>query len=178
LVPKHAEHRRTAYDLLLVEYAEELVSVDARLPNRLFAEAVTDGTLEPFRGTTSVKAEVRRGESRLDFCLITPTGTCWVETKSVTLVENSVALFPDAPTLRGQRHLGELIDLVDEGFRAAVVFIIQRQDATSFAPNKAADPAFAHMLDEAVSSGVEVYGFRCAVSRQSIATIGAVPLCT
>lgn len=176
LVPQPAEHRRTAYDLLLVEHAGGLVSVDARLPNRLFAEAVTAGDLEPFQGTTFVEAEVRHGESRLDFRLCTPTGTCWVETKSVTLVENGVALFPDAPTLRGQRHLGELIDLVSEGFRAVAVFIIQRQDAASFAPNEAADPVFARLLNEASSSGVEVYGFGCAVSRRSIGINAAIPL--
>ena len=176
LVPQPAEHRRTAFDLLLVEYAGVLVSVDARLPNRLFAEAVATGTLEPFLGTTSIKAEVHHGESRLDFQLVTPTGICWVETKSVTLVENSVALFPDAPTMRGQRHLGELINLVSEGFRAAVVFIIQRQDATSFAPNRAADPAFAHLLDQAHSKGVEVYGFLCSVTRKTMAVSAMVPL--
>ena len=176
LVPQSAEHRRTAYDLLLVEHAGGLVSVDARLPNRLFAEAVKAGALEPFQGTTSVEAEVRHGDSRLDFRLVTPAGICWVEAKSVTLVEDGVALFPDAPTVRGQRHLGDLISLAGEGVRAAAVFIIQRQDATSFSPNEAADPVFAHLLDEAASNGVEVYGFRCAVSRRSMAISAAVPL--
>jgi len=99
--------RKTRFDLTLMEYAGTLVSVDARLPNALFAEAWATGQLEPFRGYDCVDREVRLGESRLDFRLSGPDGVCWVEVKSVTLVEEGVARFPDAPTARGVRHLGE-----------------------------------------------------------------------
>ena len=92
--------RKTRLDLVLVEYASVLVSVDARLPNTLFAEALAAGRLEPFRGITRFEREVQLGESRLDFLLRGPAGACWVEVKSVTLVEDGVARFPDAPTAR------------------------------------------------------------------------------
>ncbi len=168
LVPRPSPSRRTPYDLLLVVYRGVLVSVDARLPNPLFAEAVAKGWLTAFAGAAHIEREVRYGRSRMDFRLDGPGGVCWVETKSVTLVERGVALFPDAPTARGRRHLEELIALVREGQRAAVVFVVQRPDATAFAPNARADPAFAHALAEAAALGVEVYAHRCRVTREAI----------
>lgn len=163
LVPRPLPHRRTPFDLLLVEYAGVLVSVDARLPAPLFAEAVQQGRLPEFSGFTALEREVRCGESRLDFRLDGPEGPMWVETKSVTLVEDGVALFPDAPTLRGGRHLRELIARVEAGERAAVVFVVQRPDAVAFAPHQEADPAFAARLTEAARAGVMVYAYRCNV---------------
>jgi len=171
LVPRAASYRRTPYDLLLVACCGVLVSVDARLPNRLFAEAVTAGRLAPFAGCTVLEAEVRRGGSRLDFRLRGPRRTCWVETKSVTLVEDGLALFPDAPTARGRRHLEGLAALVQKGQRAAVVFVVQRPDAVAFAPNARADPPFARLLAEVISQGVEVYAFRCRVTQHAISIV-------
>lgn len=168
LVPRSSLGRRTPYDLLLIAHAGVLVSVDARLPNPLFAEAVAAGRLSPFSGALTIWREVRHGGSRIDFRLEGPWGTCWVETKSVTLVDGGVALFPDAPTERGRRHLEDLVALAREGHRAAVVFVVQRPDATAFAPNGRSDPAFAHMLVEAASQGVEVYAYRCQVTREEI----------
>jgi sugar fermentation stimulation protein A len=161
-------HRRTAYDLLLVANAGVLVSVDARLPNRLFAEAVAAGRLAPFAETASLESEVRHGGSRLDFRLQSAAGPCWVETKSVTLVEEGLALFPDAPTARGRRHLRELTAIARRGEHTAVVFVIQRPDATAFAPHIAADPAFGQALAEATAAGVKAHAFRCAVTLEEI----------
>ncbi len=168
LVPHPAPHRRTPFDLLLVEYAGVLVSVDARLPAPLFAEAVQEGQLPEFSGIARLEREVRCGESRLDFHLDGPDGPLWVETKSVTLVEDGVALFPDAPTLRGQRHLQELIARVAAGERAAVVFVVQRPDAVAFAPHRQADPVFAALLAEAARAGVGVYAYCCDVRPDEI----------
>ncbi|MCS7178379.1 MAG: DNA/RNA nuclease SfsA [Anaerolineae bacterium] len=172
LVPHPEPRRRTPLDLLLVEHAGVLVSVDARLPGPLFAEAVAEGRLLPFARFARVEREVRCGESRLDFRLDGPGGSLWVETKSVTLVEDGVALFPDAPTLRGQRHLRQLALLAEQGERAAIVFVIQRPDAEAFMPHVWADPAFAAALVEAARVGVEVYAFRCEVRPEEI-RIGA-----
>lgn len=170
------KRRKTACDLILVEYAGTLVSVDARLPNRLVAEALLAGRLSPFAGYDCVQPEVQVGRSRLDFLLAVSTSSenvaqprCWMETKSVTLVENRIALFPDAPTERGVRHLEELIALRQAGDRAAVAFVVQRQDAGAFAPHPSADPAFAAMLRSAVRQGVEVYAWRCRVDHNAIA---------
>ncbi len=176
LVPHPAPHRRTPLDLLLVEYAGVLVSVDARLPGPLFAEAVGEGRLSEFAGVVSLEREVRCGESRLDFRLEGPGGPWWVETKSVTLVEGGVALFPDAPTLRGQRHLHQLAAQANRGERAAVVFVVQRPDAETFMPHAQADPAFAAALAEAAHAGVEVHAFRCAVSPDEIRIVAPIPV--
>jgi len=176
LVPHPEPHRRTPLDLLLVEYAGVLVSVDARLPGRLFAEAVGEGRLSPFSGFTRLEREVRCGGSRLDFRLDGPNGSLWVETKSVTLVEGGVALFPDAPTLRGQRHLRQLTVQAAQGERAAVVFVVQRPDAEVFIPHARADPAFAAALVEAARAGVEVYAFRCDVSLTQIRIAAPIPV--
>jgi sugar fermentation stimulation protein A len=168
--------RKTRFDLTLMEYAGTLVSVDARLPNALFAEAWATGQLEPFRGYDCVDREVRLGESRLDFRLSGPDGVCWVEVKSVTLVEEGVARFPDAPTARGVRHLGELTTAVNGGDRAAVVFIVQRADVRRFVPHDRADAAFGVALREAARAGASVYAWMCEVSRRKITMSGQIPV--
>ncbi|MDW8317275.1 MAG: DNA/RNA nuclease SfsA [Anaerolineae bacterium] len=160
--------RKTVGDLTLVWHAGAWVSVDARLPGRLAAEALALGRLAPFAGYPKVQAEVRAGDSRLDLLLEGPAGRCWIETKSVTLVEGGVALFPDAPTARGARHLQALQALRGLGERAAVVFVVQRQDVLAFSPHPSADPAFAEALRRASRAGVEVYAYRCAVDLAGI----------
>jgi sugar fermentation stimulation protein A len=167
--------RKTPYDLKLVQMPEALVSIDARLPNPLFAEAVAAGRLPEF-ACHDIRPEVRYGDSRLDFRLTGPEGVCWVETKSVTLVTEGVARFPDAPTARGSRHLRELMDIVQKGQRAAVVFIIQREDARSFAPAAAVDPLFAQTLTRAASAGVEVRAYVCRVDMTEILLDHAIPV--
>ena len=168
--------RKTRFDLKLVEHAGVLVSVDARLPNALFAEALAAGRLEPFRGHVSFEREVRLGESRLDFRLSGPAGARWVEVKSVTLVEGGVARFPDAPTARGARHLRELTAAVRRGQRAAAVFVVQRADARSFAPHDRADASFGVALREAADAGVGVYAWTCEVSQQAIGISRQIPV--
>jgi len=170
--------RRTAYDLVLVALADRLVSVDARLPAHLLDRAIRHGQAPPFEGYPIVRREVRRGRSRLDLRLEGGAGLppCWIEVKSVTLVEEGVARFPDAPTLRGRRHLEELIEIVQAGERAAVVFVVQREDAERFAPHDEADPAFGAALRRAAQAGVEVHAFRCHVSREAIRLTAAIPV--
>lgn len=163
-----APHRITDYDLVMVRLGDRLVSMDARLPNRLFHEAVQAGRLDVFAGYTRIEPEVQFGGSRLDFRLEKAGEPCYVEVKSVTLVEEGCGLFPDAPTLRGQRHVGELVVARQQGNRAAVVFIIQRADAYCFRPHETADASFARVLREAHVAGVEVYAFTCLVTPTEI----------
>ncbi len=168
--------RRTAYDLALVEFEGRLVSVDARLPGRLVGQALRQGRLAGFEG--AVRSEVRRGASRLDFCLDGGPGQapCWVEVKSVTLVQDGTARFPDAPTLRGRRHVGELTLAVEQGERAAVVFVVQRDDAERLTPHDDNDPAFGRALRQAVRAGVEVYAWRCQVGLDVVQLADAIPV--
>lgn len=161
--------RKTAWDLMLVKTGETWVSLDSRLPNYLVGQLLRNEALAPFPGATDIKPEYVYGESRLDFAFTDGDGQrTLVEVKSVTLVEDGVAMFPDAPTLRGTRHLRELARAVGEGYRAAVLFIVQRDDATSFAPNHRTDPAFAGALREAEEAGVEIYAWKCKAQANTL----------
>ncbi len=166
--------RKTAYDLVLVECEGALVSIDARVPNRLFAEALAPTWW--VGGEARLVPEARRGASRLDFRLARGDRSAWVEVKSVTLARDRVALFPDAPTARGRRHLEALAQAAAQGDEAAVVFIVQRGDAESFSPNAEADPAFAQRLAEVAAQGVAVRAFRCAVSLWEITLAHEIPI--
>jgi sugar fermentation stimulation protein A len=168
--------RKTRYDLALVEVGGVLVSADARLPNTLVHEAVDDGRLTQLAGYTHVRREVPWAESRLDLLLTGDEGSFYVETKSVTLVENGTALFPDSPTERGRRHLVSLLSAIKSGHRAAVVFVVQRPDAEAFAPNEEADPVFCHTLREVSHGGVEIYAYGCNVSLREVEIADELPV--
>ena len=124
----------------------------------------------------SVRREVRYGKSRLDLLFDGPPGLLYVEAKSVNLVEDGTAWFPDAPTTRGARHLRELQVAVREGYRAAVVFVVQRDDVERLMPYEDADPAFADALRVAIAHGVEAYAIACAVGPEGALPIGLVPV--
>ena len=175
LRPAAGDHRKTAFDLALVDLDSILISVDSRLPNQLVYEAFQQGRLPQFAGYQGARREVFYGESRLDLVLEGPAPSCYVETKSVTLVEKDTGLFPDAPTVRGVKHMVSLSKAVASGHRAAVVFVIQRGDAVDFAPNDKADPEFGAALREAADKGVEVYAYRCRVTTEEIVLSDLVP---
>lgn len=183
--PSAARRRKTSHDLRFVEHPQhrQLISLDTRLPNALFAEGMRTGFFEPFAECVEIRPEVALpGEhagvhSRIDFCLQTGAGIpCWVEVKSVTLVEDGCALFPDAPTARGRRHVDELAERVACGERAAVVFIVQRPDAAELRPQWATDPEFAEALARAHAAGVEVYAYTCALSLHKICLREPIPV--
>jgi sugar fermentation stimulation protein A len=176
LAPMPAPRRKTPYDLKLVRYAGVWISVDARLPNPLFAEAFRAFSLPGFEGYTRPDPEVTLGDSRIDFLLTGPAGRCWVETKSVTLVEKGIARFPDAPTERGQRHLRAMVCAVEQGDQAAVLFVVQRPDARAFGPHAEADPDFAQALRQALAAGVAVLACRCHVSEEEITLDEFIPV--
>ena len=171
-----AAKRKTAYDLALVEVGGVLVSADARLPNAIASEAIRKGRIPELSGYEEMTREVWFEDSRLDLLLSGPGHRCYVEVKSVTLVEGDTALFPDAPTERGRRHVATLRHAREQGHRAAVIFVVQRPDASAFEPNVQADPRFAEALDGAMRCGVEVFAYRCAVSRTSIEISDRLPV--
>lgn len=177
LAPAPAESRRkTAYDLALVGADGVLVSANAHLPNTLLREAIDAGRVPVFAGYDSLRPEVKFEDSRVDFLLSGPSGLCYIEAKSVTLVEDGVGLFPDAPTERGRRHVLTLCEAVRQGHRAAVVFVVQRPDADSLSPNCSADPEFCRALAHAVKNGVEVSAYRCRVSMTDIELVDEIPV--
>lgn len=163
--------RKTEGDLLFVRLGRELVSVDAGRPPGILAAAIRAGQVPEFRGWTLAQREPGYGAGRFDLELVRdgPGGQrCFIETKSVTLVEAARALFPDAPTVRGVRHLQELQRARREGYRCAVAFLIQRSDARWFTPYTEADREFARELRVARDNGVEVYAYTCRVDLEGI----------
>ncbi len=167
--------RKTRWSAVLVEAPGDLlVSVDTNIPNRLIGEALRRGALPELGPYRLERAEHRLGRSRIDF-LLGPTGTgagppLLLEVKSVTLVEEGVALFPDAVTARGARHVRELASHVRSGaYRAAVLFVVQRPDVGKVVAARAIDPNFADALEEARAAGVQVLARRCRVSLDRIA---------
>ena len=175
LTPVSKQGRKTAYDLSLVDLGHTLVSPDSRLPPALVEEAFARGELGQFSTYTVSRREVMFLHSRLDMVL-SNGGLCYVEMKSVTLVEDGTALFPDAPTSRGTRHMEALIEARARGHRAAVVFVVQREDAKSFAPNDGADPVFGEALRRARAGGVEVYAYLCRISIEEVALGEQLPV--
>ena len=169
-------HRKTEYDLLLVRAGQILVSADARLPNKLVHEAIVASQMPEFIGYKTIHQEVPFGDSRLDFVLEDDEQRCFIEVKSVTLVCEGTALFPDAPTQRGRRHVDELTRALHQKERAAIVFVVQRDDAAIFAPNDEADPAFGQALRKAAKAGLEVYAYLCRVSPNEIALDRPIPV--
>ena len=162
------EKRKTNWDMLEVYTPTGLVSVDSRLPNDLITEALKDSRLKEFSEYELVRREYTYGSSRFDFFLKSNEKQCLLEVKSCTLVKNGHAFFPDAPTTRGRRHILELIKAKKEGYRACVIFVIQRGDASAFSPNDEIDPNFADTLRLAVSEGVEIFAYRCEVTETSV----------
>ncbi len=175
LIPVQSETRKTQYNLVLVDHQGTLVSVDSNVPNKVVREAVDRGIIEPFKEFWVKKAEYTFGESRLDFLLESDSGKLLLEVKSCTLIRDGVALFPDAPTKRGRRHLRTLTRGLTQG-RSAVFFLIQRPDANRFMPNMETDPDFAANLKEANREGVEVYAYSSRVDFDGVFLGSRVPI--
>jgi sugar fermentation stimulation protein A len=167
--------RKTDFDMTLVGLGHTLVSSDSRLPPVLVYEAFSKGQLDQFFQYTWARREITFSHSRLDMVLGNG-GLCYVEMKSVTLVENWVGLFPDGQTSRGVRHMDALVRAKAEGHRAAVIFVVQREDVQAFSPNDKADPLFGRALREAKSAGVEIYAYRCRVSPEEVVLFAPVPV--
>ena len=169
--------RSTEWTAMVVESVAggAWVSVNTTTPNRLVELALRSRVLEELAGWRYVRREVRFGGSRLDFLLENDAGShLYLEAKSVTLVEGGVALFPDAVTARGARHLEELIRAVGEGHEAAVLFVLQRPDADRILAARHIDPLFSDTLARAQQAGVRVLGRRCAVEWTGIRLGGRV----
>lgn len=166
--------RKTAFDLVAVQKDQRLVNMDAQAPNAVFGEFARAGGFLP--DLQDVRAEVRYGASRFDFRLETPEKTHFVEVKGVTLEENGVVRFPDAPTERGVKHLKELQAAAAAGFGAHAVFVIQMEAVERFEPNDRTHAAFGAALREAAQNGVEVHAYWCRVTPDSLQIAGTVPV--
>lgn len=157
-----------------------LVGINTQLANRLVEEAIEQGIISALAGYRELRREVRYGSenSRIDLLLEghDSLASCYVEVKSVTLAEAGIAEFPDAVSARGTRHLRELITMVEEGYRAVLLFCVQRSDATEVRPADTIDPRYGATLREAISRGVEVLAWRARVTPHEIVLETELPV--
>ena len=161
----------------LVESDGFWAGINTGLPNRLVREAIEDGTVLELQTYETIRPEVAYGEhSRIDLLLQGPQGRCYVEVKNVTLVENGLALFPDAVTTRGQKHLNELMRVVREGDRGVIFFTVQRGDGNSVSPADRIDPEYGRLLRLALQNGVEALAYRAEVTPEMIRLTERLPV--
>ena len=157
--------RKYPFTWELVEADGFWAGINTSLPNRLVHEAIANGTVVELQGYETIRPEVPYGEhSRIDLLLESPGRRCFVEVKNVTLVENGRALFPDAVTTRGQKHLNELMRVVREGDRGVIFFTVQRGDGQSVSPADSIDPEYGRLLRLAMKNGVEALAYRALVT--------------
>ena len=165
--------RKTKYDLITVQKGRRLINMDSQAPNTAAKEWLLSGGL----GTVeNLKAETVHRDSRFDFSFTLDGTPCFLEVKGVTLENDGVCAFPDAPTERGAKHLRGLTDAARAGFGAYVLFVIQMADVEYLYPNDATDPNFAAALREAAANGVQVLAMDCAVTVDSMTIRKAVPV--
>ena len=151
--------RKTAYDLIAVEKGERLLNMDANAPNRIFGEYVRAGRF--LREWPVIRPETTHGDSRFDFYLESPGHRLFAEVKGVTLEDDGVMRFPDAPTERGVKHLEGLARCVQEGYEAWAVFVIQTENVRWMEPNRRTHPAFADALRQTAQAGVHLLALDC-----------------
>lgn len=166
--------RSTRCDLIAVMKGERLVNMDSQVPNDVAAEGLRK--IPMFSNVTEIKREFRYGNSRIDIMATDSDNRYLIEVKGVTLENDDVARFPDAPTERGAKHLRELISSKDNGYVPCVLFVVQMEDIKSFGPNWDTDPVFSRTLKDAYESGVNVLAYGCDVTPDSIELSEAIDL--
>ncbi|MBE6917650.1 MAG: DNA/RNA nuclease SfsA [Ruminococcaceae bacterium] len=158
-------NRKTRYDLIAVWKGDRLINMDSQAPNKAADEWLRGGGL----GTiTDLRSEVFHKDSRFDFSFTIDGRQCFLEVKGVTLEKDGICAFPDAPTLRGVKHLRGLAEAVKEGYGAYVLFVIQMTDVAYLHPNDATDPDFGKALRDAAAAGVSILAVDCDVTEDSM----------
>ena len=157
--------RKTRYDLITVQKGERLINMDSQAPNAAVKEWLLAGGLGQVE---DLRPESRYGDSRFDFSFRKDGRLCFLEVKGVTLENDGVCAFPDAPTERGARHLRELAQLAQQGCGAYVLFVIQMEAVRYLHPNDATDKAFGDALRQAKAAGVEVLAYDCRITVDSM----------
>ncbi len=167
--------RKTEWTTVMVKSGKQWISLDSTLPNRFVEELLREKELPMFTDWELKRREVPHGRHRFDFLLNKGSRELYLEVKSVTLVEDGVAMFPDAVTERGARHVEALAEIVHSGKSAAVLFVCQRSDVKMFRPQWERDPRFAQKLLEAETAGVEVHVISAHVTPQKIMYKEVIP---
>ncbi len=163
--------RRTKYDLVVVEKQrggkpDLMVNMDSQIPNAVIEEWLKKGNI--FSENAVIRREVKYGDSRFDFYIEDGTRKAFLEVKGVTLENDGVAKFPDAPTERGIKHINELVKCLADGYEAYILFVVQMKEISLFMPNYETHPEFGKALREAEKAGVKIIAMDCNVTAESI----------
>ena len=165
--------RKTGYDLIAVEKGDRLINMDSQAPNSAAGHWLESGGLGPIQ---QLRNEVTHGDSRFDFSFVQDGRICFLEVKGVTLEDDGVCAFPDAPTQRGVKHLNGLRAAAQDGYGAYVLFVIQMSDVKYLHPNDRTDPDFGNALRQASKAGVTVLAYDCAVTPDTMRLRLPVPV--
>lgn len=165
--------RKTRFDLIAVQKGQRLINMDAQAPNAAAREWLAGGGLGEIE---NLRPETVHGDSRFDFSFTLEGRPCFLEVKGVTLENDGVCAFPDAPTQRGTKHLRGLTEAARQGYGAYVLFVIQMADAAYLHPNDKTDPDFGAALREAAAQGVQILAVTCHVTETEMEISGSVPV--
>lgn len=168
LSPATDPKRKTQFTWEMIFINNAWIGINTMVPNKLAYDAIKNGEIKKLKGYTTVKREVKFGDSRFDIYCENDTEKCFVEVKNVTMKVGNYALFPDAVTTRGKKHLETLIEVKKQGIRAVMLYVIQRMDVDAFGPAEGIDPEYAKSLRKAIRNGVEVIAVQAKVSPDRI----------
>ncbi len=166
-------NRKTKYDLICVQKGHRLINMDSQAPNAAARRWLQSGSFGPIE---NLKTESTYKDSRFDFSFTKDGKPCLLEVKGVTLENDGICAFPDAPTARGAKHLYGLCQAICDGYDAYVLFVIQMSDVKKLHPNDATDPAFGKALREAASAGVQIFAMECDVTKDAMVITKPVPV--
>lgn len=161
--------RKTKYDLIGAYKGEKLIIIDSQIPNKVVEEALINKKICKLTKYNIIEREKTYGKSRFDFRLSNENGEIYyLEVKGVTLENNKHCKFPDAPTERGRKHILELVDAIEKGYKGGILFLIQLEDVCDFTPNYETDPEFGEALKFAKDKGVDIFVYNCKVTKEEI----------
>ncbi|NLV17171.1 MAG: DNA/RNA nuclease SfsA [Syntrophomonadaceae bacterium] len=166
--------RKTRYDLVVVEKGKMLVNIDSQAPNKVVKGWLETGGI--YAKPTLIHSEKKYGNSRVDFYIEDQDKKAFIEVKGVTLENEGVAAFPDAPTERGIRHIHHLMDVIKEGYEAYLIFVIQFKPVEYFVPNDVTHPEFGKALRDAARSGVKILAYDCNIAPDAMTMDQKVPV--
>ncbi len=168
LEPSSNPQRKTRYSLISCYKGDTLINIDSQVPNAVVHESILNGKLPEFQNIVELKREVKYGNSRFDLAFTSETTKGFIEVKGVTLEENGVAMFPDAPTQRGTKHIYEMINAVKQGFEGYIFFLIQLKGVKYFTPNDLTDLKFSEAISMAYKNGVNIVAYDSIVTQDEI----------
>ena len=175
MTPVNDPKRKTKFTWEMIFLNHDWIGINTSVPNLLAFEAIRDSKIGKLKGYTTVKREVTFGDSRFDIYAENDHEKCFVEVKNVTMKVGDFALFPDAVTTRGKKHLETLMRVKEQGIRAVMLYVIQRMDVKKFGTAKEIDPEYAATLQKAYASGVEIIPVQAKVTPEQIEIVKEVP---